>query len=239
MRRWFSGNKIFSVGYSLILLALGSCVPSYVPNTVNMPLFSNRGEVQASIYNSSAGIDPQISFSPADHFGLMVNGSFKNQTSDSTNNFHKHNFIEFGGGYYKSYRKKIVTEIYGGIGFGNLEALYDNGFFYDYAKVHSNRIFIQPGVGFVGEVFDGGFATRFVFVQLTQGSQKASAVFIEPTVTGKIGFRQFRFVIQFGLSVPFDEQNLDFDYQPYILSLGLQGIFGRKYEDQKPAAGSY
>lgn len=229
MKSYFKLIPVLSV---LAFLHMTACVPTYVPNTVNMPLFTNKGEVQGTLYSGSSGIDPQASIAISNHVGIMVNASFANRTSDTTsNNFHKHNFVELGSGYYQRFGNKGVFEIYGGYGIGNLEAQYDDGFFFDYEKVNSERVFIQPTVGFTGDVFDAGFAPRIVYVKLTQGSQSNTGVFYEPTFTGKVGFRQFRFVFQVGLSFPFSDQQVNFNYQPFIISMGLQGNFGRKYPD--------
>lgn len=215
----------------LIAVWQTGCVPSYVPNTVNAPLFSNKGEIQAAIYQGSAGIDPQVSYAISNHVGVLLNGSFANRTADSTDNFHKHKFVEIGGGYYNRIGGKGVFEVYGGFGVGNLEALYESGVFFDYAKVDMVRVFIQPTIGFTNDVFDGGFTPRVVAVNLSQGNQNETGIFWEPVFTGKVGYRFMRFVFQAGLSLPINDQEFTFGYQPFIISIGVQGIFRRKYDD--------
>jgi len=223
--------KLYESKFFLFLstIFLSSCVSSYVPNAVNSPLLTKKHEFQAAVYSGTAGIDPQIAYAVTNHWGLMVNASFADRTNDSTNNFHKHNFVEFGSGYFSQFGKNGVVEIYGGYGFGNLEARYESGIFLDYANLQTRRLFIQPGIGMSGEIFDGSFTPRISVVTLSQNSTSKTAVFFEPTVTGKVGYRYFRFVFQFGLSTAIYPDTIDFGYEPFIISLGFQAIIGRKY----------
>ena len=224
-----TGRIVFCIATTFTIF---SCLPSYVPNTVNAPLFSNKGEIQAAIYTGSAGIDPQLSYAISNHAGLLMNGSFADRTSESSDNFHKHNFVEIGGGYFSRFGNRGVVEVYGGFGLGNLEGLNESGFPFDYTKVNTTRYFIQPTVGFGSDIFDGGFTPRLVLVNLRQGSKSETGVFWEPVFTGKLGYKFLRFVFQFGLSFPFNGDQITFDYQPFLLSFGIEGIFRRKFESK-------
>jgi len=215
---------------ALIWLVAGSCAPAYVPNVVNSPMFSNKGEFQASGHGGIAGFDPQLSYAITDHLGVMLNGSFANRTSDSTDNFHKHRFFEAGAGYYQNIGTIGRFEAYGGGGFGKLNTYKDAGFWLANAQVDVMRFFVQPAIGMSTDVFDGSFATRLVALNMKQDSQSNTGVLIEPVITAKVGYRFVKAVFQFGISLPLNDEQIDFTYQPFIFSIGLQATFGEKYE---------
>jgi len=225
-------NRHFIVIITLAVLTyfIQSCVPAYVPNVVNAPLLSNQGELQVAIHTGTAGNDPQIAYAVTENIGLMLNGSFANRTSDSTDNFHKHNFLEFGGGYFDNIGTSGRFEVYGGFGMGNLNAFYNNSLFSSYEQVTNNRLFIQPAIGAATDVFDGSFATRFVMANMSQGDFNSTGYFFEPVITGRMGYKYLKLMLQLGLSFPVSD--LRFEHQPLLFSIGLQGYIGRKSADQ-------
>lgn len=202
-----------------------SCSPSYVPNVVNTPLLSNKGEVQMGVHTGFSGIDPQLAYAVTNHFGLMLNGSFANRTSDSTDNYHKHRFGEMGVGYFTEFLDNGRFEVFTGFGAGDLRANLENGLFYSFSDVNANRFFIQPAIGAKTNVFDASFAPRLVLINLRQGQQHLSAVLIEPTITAKLGYKYVKAVFQFGISIPVSSTE-NYFYQPFLLSIGLQGFIG-------------
>ena len=54
-------------------------------------------------------------------------------------------------------------------------------------------------------------------------------VFFEPVITSKIGYKYVKFIAQFGVSLPLDEQELGYDHQVFIFNFGLNFNIGRKY----------
>jgi hypothetical protein len=221
-------SSIVSVSVFIIII-LSSCATAYVPNVVNAPLLTNRGEVQVSVNTGIAGFDPQIAVAVSDHIGLMVNGSFASRTSDTTNNYHKHQFIEAGAGYYRPFGAIGKLEFFAGAGTGKVNANYENSYWVSRSDVSFTRLFIQPTIGFTTKVFDGGFTSRIVMLDMHQASGRSVGYFIEPAFTGKIGYKQIKTVFQIGFSVPFNDQNIKFNYQPFIMSVGLQGNFGKVF----------
>jgi len=215
---------------SSLILFLGACAPAYVPNVINAPLLSNKGEVQLAVNTGIAGFDPQFAYAVTDHFGIMVNGSFANWTSDSTDNFHKHQFFELGTGYYTKIGSSGRFETFGGFGFGNLRADYSNDLWLSKSRVNSTRFFIQPTIGATTSIFDGSFATRIVLVELKQDNISASGLFVEPVLTGKVGYKYVKGVFQLGFSLPLNSNNLPFNYQPFIVSVGIQANIGKIFE---------
>ncbi len=94
--------KFFTILYftllACIIILFHACAPAYVPDVINTPLLSNKDELQVSLNTGISGFDPQIAYAVTDHIGVMLNGSFTNRISDSTDNYHKHTFVEVGSG---------------------------------------------------------------------------------------------------------------------------------------------
>ena len=212
---------------SILFLMLSSCAPMYVPNVINTALLKNQGEIQMSVYTGTAGIDPQFAFAITDHIGIMANGSFADR-SDTTGDFHKHTFVEFGAGYFENIGGNGVVEVYGGYGFGKLEASFNSDEIWtSYANVTSNRIFLQPSIGLTTSVADIAFSPRLCYVTVSQESVTKSTLFFEPAITGKVGFKYVKFNGQLGFSVPANGEYIN--YQPIMFSIGMQVFIGRNY----------
>jgi hypothetical protein len=217
--------------YNLLFFALVlsgffiSCAPAYTPNMVNAPLFSSKGEVQAVIGTGTSGVDPQLAYAITDHVGVMVNASFANR-SDTSKNFHKHNFAELGGGYTTTFGNVGRFEVYGGGGMGSINAMYKEGIFDGRSSATFNRFFIQPSIGVVTDVFDGAFTPRLVFLNMHNSNDSLKTnpmdLFLEPTITAKVGWKYIKAMFQIGLSVPLNEVK-NYGNQPFMFSIGLVG----------------
>ena len=71
-------------GFILTIILISSCTPpKYIPNVLNTPMLSNTGEIQASIHMAVSGFDPQLAIAITDNLGLMANGSFLNNETNS------------------------------------------------------------------------------------------------------------------------------------------------------------
>ncbi len=212
-----------------------SCSPEYIPNMVNSPLLSNKGEFQANAATGTSNLDVQLAYAITDNIGIIANSSFADQTEDSTDNFHKHMILEGGIGYYDKIGKIGRYELYGGYGSGWIEGRYRDIFgFDDISKARFNRFFLQPGIGIATGIYDGSFSSRFALVQMNpEGTNFKSGdyqAFMEPVFTSKIGYKYLKFVFQFGFSVPLGEKELTFDYQPLIMNFGVNLNLGRLYD---------
>jgi len=226
----------------LVILIFSSCHElEYIPNVLNTPLFSDKGEFQVASHGSiGSEFEPQLSYSVTNHIGLMLNGSFSNTVTVPDENSvevtkEKHSFVELGTGYFSSLSPVQRFEIYGGIGYGDFWRD-DN---YSTLKVNCNRIFIQPALGMTSRYFDLSFASKFVLANYLDGSYETpgggyignidfsgkSRFSMQPAITTKIGINYVKVVLQLGCSIPFysiDPNELVlFDYFP-LLSLGLQ-----------------
>ncbi len=213
-------NRITQLTILSLIILLSGCAPLYIPNTVNTPLLSNKGEIQGAVYTGTSGFDPQLAYAITDNIGIMLNGSFENSESDTTGDYHKHQFYELGIGYYKKLSDMGRFEIFGGYGFGNINAYSEVALFNSIADVKSNRIFIQPAFGLSSKIFDLSFASRFVVVNIQNDLIKSTRSFIEPAFTARVGWKQVKFAYQIGYSIPFNEDAI-IEYQPLMMSIGI------------------
>lgn len=222
-------HKYHKIGFILSLWIFASCSPAYVPNVVNTPLLSNKKEIQASLYSGVSGFDLQSAYALTDHIGIMANGSFINNRNDSLENFRKHNFGELGVGYFSKIGNNGRFEVFSGYGTGKVQAEFENNLWQSDAYANYSRIFIQPSVGAATDYFDGAFSPRFVMVKIQQNNEHFTEYFAEPTLTGKVGYKYVKAVLQFGISIPMTEYP-DFNYNPFLLSLGIQAYLNRVFD---------
>lgn len=237
MKMKFEKQSVLRIAVILGVVAVfASCSPEYIPNMVNSPMFTNAGEFQATIATGNSDFDAQTAVAITDHIGIMINGSYGNETSDSSDNFHKHRFIEAGVGYYEKIGTKGRFEVFGGYGFGEAKGFFENNWFDDeITNAKYNRFFVQPGIGISTGIFDGSFSPRLVLVQMNPKGANFDAsqynTFFEPVITSKIGYKYVKFIAQFGVSVPMSDTELTYDHQHFIFNFGLNFNIGRKYYD--------
>jgi len=191
-------------------------------------MLTNKNEVQAAIHAGVSGFDPQIAWAPTNHLGVMVNASFRNSTSDSTDNYHKHKFFEFGAGYYTAFGERFKFETFGGAGFGKISALYENDLWISTSQVDIVRYFVQPTVGVTSKAIDFGVSTRLALVNIKQEDVGTSGLMLEPVATLKLGWDYLKIVGKVGFSAPMTK-DIKFKYQPFLFSVGLQGNFGKVF----------
>jgi hypothetical protein len=76
----------------IALVALCSCAPVYVPNLRNSPMFTKGGEFQASVQIGN-GIEGQSAFAVTDHFRVMSNYSYIEQSDpENAEDYHRHTY---------------------------------------------------------------------------------------------------------------------------------------------------
>ena len=227
-------KKRFYFLHLLIFVGIfASCSPEYIPNMVNSPVFSNKGEFQGTVATGTSNFDALLGYAITDNIAVIANGSFANESNDTTDEFHKHAIIEGGAGYYKKISSIARMEVFGGYGVGKIQTLEDVGFITDdKVDVTFNRIFIQPGIGAATDFFDGSFVTRVAFVQMKPGESQVISeswnTFIEPVITAKFGYKYVKAVVQFGYSFPLNDY-IDYDHQRLIFNFGLNINIGRDY----------
>ncbi len=222
-------NKLFLtfiVALNAIIL-INACAPAYIPNVVNAPMLNNKGETQLSIHGAVSGFDAQMAFASTDNIGLMINSSFINRTDDTSENYHKHSFVEAAVGYYTTFASDGHFEIFGGYGFGKTEIRNNNTLLhaFDYVKASYQRAFIQPNLGFSSKIIDIAFSPRLVYVMMKPENLQYTTInkfFVEPTGTFKFGFKYFFLSFQTGFSIPLSgSDDAWFNYNPFIGSFGM------------------
>lgn len=210
----------------LISLVSSSCHLLYLPNQVNVPMLTDKNDISGNISLGLSNVNVQTAFSPIKYVGFMANyAGGKISNSDNSSITNSYNFFEFGVGYYKSVTKNMLFDIWGGYGIGNART-YDD--IWDVATTINGkyfRIFIQPSITIsASEAFDANLAIRpvIVFMEKTTSSSaptRSSKTFMEPVLTLKYGWKYIKIINQLGLSLP--TSNLDYDYNPLILSVGV------------------
>lgn len=209
----------------LIVSALSSCAPSYIPNKINAPLLTSKGEFKGGISTGSSGIDPQFAYAVSSHIALMLNGSFAT-TNDTSDTYEKHQFAEIGVGYFSEMGSpNFYYEVYGGIGCGSLESKDKTDLFSSRANVHNTRLFIQSNIGYVSRNFECGISNRIVAANIKEMASTKSCTYYEPAFTFKAGCRSLKAVFQIGVSLPLTDSP---SYEPIISSIGLEVKLGNK-----------
>lgn len=225
-----SRSTTIFAGLVLIQVLFYQCATTYVPTTLNVPTFSNKGEFQAKLLGGTNGGDIQLGFAPTKHLGVMLNASASDDTEESTQ--FKRNTLEIGAGYFVNRTGRLVFEAMGGLGTGNLQGVFtsDLGDYFSDDVVYS-KIFIQPAIGYTTDVIDISLATRISIIELTPSNAPEviePIAFFEPALTLGLGFRWLKLQAQVGISAPFDE-SIKYTYTPLILNLGLAARVGKKF----------
>lgn len=219
-------NKLMTFAVIVItILFQYSCAPVYVPTVINQPLFTGKGDFKASLHGGISGWDLQSAYALTDHIGVMAMGSFEDFKSDENDDYHKHLFGEVGGGYFNTLGPFGRLEVYGGGGIGKINVQNGSGYLEDYSNAILGKVFIQPGIGISSDYVDLSFASRFVWADILDESVHHNRFFYEPAITGKVGYKKVKGVLQVGFSAPLGEKTLDFAYQPFIISFGIQANF--------------
>ena len=222
-----------------VVLGMSACAPVYVPNSANIPLIKEKGEVKANFSVGSHGLDISAGLGVTDKIGVIGGASFNAietptpQDSITIDN-HSHNFYEFGVGRFLKFNEKGLFEIYAGGGFGN--SVNRSNFFDDNLgkmlwEYNYYKFFIQPSIGVVTRNFEAAFTMRANYVMFSEfksgENTHASAdnnLFIEPIVTTKVGGEGFKFILQLGLSFPAVQNPIPIDedfHKPFLISMGF------------------
>ena len=208
------------------------CNPEYVRNVINVPMMKNKGEFQASLNAGDfMSFDPQFAYALTDNIGLMMNTSFQN-TKAKMGGYHKHILGEAGIGYYNKTGKLFDFEVFAGYGYSEIETkntIYFGGYQTFYSNAKTDRIFLQPNVGFSSNTLEGSLSSRFTynFIHDHYHMEEKQALFIDPALSLKIGWEQLKISLQIGFSMPLYESS-NVEYKPGIFSVGVHYYVNRK-----------
>jgi hypothetical protein len=221
-------KKYILITSILFIAFFMSCTPPvYLPNSLNIPLLTEKDEFNIGLNGSSGGYDLQTSRAISGNVGLMVNGTY---LSDSwSDNYRRHKFAEFGIGRFSHPDKYLVGEIYIGGGVGSNSLKEDLIFDSEDARVSANyiRLFIQGAFGAYTEGFEGGFSMRMCYVNFYKINYSnidflRTKILFEPIVFFRFGPPVIQFETQFGFSLdPFEDPLEILFYDEFIFSLGF------------------
>lgn len=227
---------------SLVVMALAlsflfiSCAPVYRPSALNVPMLRSAGQVKLSGHSSMAGYEVNGAAAMTEHVGVVINSVVAaNSTAEEEHNGetvkikNKTRQIEGGLGLYHAFECGIVTELYGGYGYGYSRTLSDEGASPDEVEATWHRFYAQPALGFVDDYFEVGLAVRILYINAFEYHDYSSGdtdprtgTFVEPVLFMRVGFRQLKLEGQLGVSII---RSGDIDYIPLVASVGLQYSF--------------
>lgn len=237
-------RKLRKLGIGMIIgmLGLSSCSPKYyVSNTQNVPLLSEKGEVDLTVSGNTDKVEFQGSFAATDHLGIQANGGIFIPADMDNGDGGSGKFVELGLGYFTQVREseKLIFETYGLVGFGTMEnhfpsSIQDNPTTTGNISSNIYRIGVQPNFGYKSEHFAIALSSRFVYLgydnisgnlmfqnerQVEYLRDHNSHFLIEPALTIKGGFEKIKLQLQYGYSFNVTDDNFRQEH-PFI-SLGL------------------
>lgn len=219
--------KLSKLLFLIMFTFLGSsCHLLYLPNQINAPVLSNKGDFSGNISIGLSNFNFQTAYSPTQNMGLMLNyAGGKNSSEKNYTNSNIYNFGEIGVGYYLPLATNLLFDVYGGFGLGEAYT-YDNSFDSpNSVNGKYSRLFVQPSITIsASDAFDANFAVRPVLVFMNKitnsnTSIRSSTLFFEPVITLKYGWKYIKIINQLGFSLP--GTVIDYGYNPIIFSVGL------------------
>lgn len=220
----------------LLMIILFSCKTAYVPNTVNVPLFDDAGQVRIS---GDANGNIQFAASPTRGFGVMVNAMFRKDGDNADPVRGSGSFFEAGIGGFSHASGLLRYEAYIGGGVGKTKTV-DNGKNFE---ANGARFFFQPSIGVHHRIFEVAFTPRLVAGKFQKPTttytsaelqtnnlfdiDKPTWVFFEPALTGRIGYKWMKLQLQLGRSIKVTNKPIAFNED--FSSVGLIFDFGRRY----------
>ena len=141
-------NKAFSVFILFLttILFAGCRTYSFVPQTQNVPLFTEKHQLQADATLAPCAMDLQVAYSPINHLGVLLN-------AQKAFNYFK---PEIAAGTFYAINNKYVGEIYGGFSTSDLKANYSHqtmdideqySVTHYITHINENNYFFQPNIG--------------------------------------------------------------------------------------------
>lgn len=231
-----------------VLIGIG-CRTVYAPNMQNVPLFTDGGQLRATISTTNY----QVAYSIARHIGIMANGQYKVSEwsmpslidENKQDNFQNIKWVvEGGAGYFKSHGEGVlVTEVYAGGGWGGItftktssDTLGLNTTLKETFSANMLKFFIQPNLGLTSQVFDVALSSRLVVLNFLNiynygysqddlayykllNTDKNPHIFIEPAVTVRFGYRYVKFHMQFITSILVTAYSIN--HNPFNFNVGL------------------
>lgn len=216
----------------LLILSIGiliaSCSPLYYsPNTVNAPLFTEKGNYNITVGGNGNQFEILGGIAVTDHLGVVANASFYNPDDLDNGDGGSGKFFEGGIGYYAMLNDRFQFDTYGLVGFGNFENHFpsrtiDNPNTDGKINANVSRFSIQPGIGYITKYFTASLNPRLAYLNYTNigGSliydqidqqkyleENKSHFLIEPALTLRGGLEKIKFQFQYGYSLNLTDSN--------------------------------
>lgn len=226
------------------LFGLFSCSPKfYSPNTQNVPLISEQGEVNLNVSTNGNQFEFQGAVGVANNFSMQLNAGIFVPSDLDNGNGGSGKLGELGLGYFTSFDEKWVLEVYGLGAIGTVENHMPSTL-EDYpltsGKISSNllRVGIQPSFGFKSKFFTVALSSRLVNLsydkirgdlifndkmQTDYLRRYSSHVLLEPALTIRGGFERIKLQVQYGYS--FNLTKSDFRQDHTLLTMGVNFNF--------------
>ena len=243
----------------LAFISLNSCVTPhyyYMPNSQNVPLFREKGEVRALAVTGagdfSTSTEIQTACAITNKIGVMANYMKKKSGNVQTRDGASGKYIEGAVGLFKPLDKHVVLEIYGGMGSGRQHDEYSDydKIYLGYSNQRFNKFFLQPSIGFTSKAFDIAFSTRvcklfFTAIEnkintfnhhgsaseysfdLNKLARNKESNLFESALTLRGGWKYVK--VQLQLVYSGSDQMQDYLYEHFNMNLGLYIAIAKRY----------
>ena len=216
-----NGLSVFIIPILLFSEVFGQTETSYIPVTINSPLFAKNieKEFQAGSLINNYGLN------------FHFNGHFKNKiiifSVQQNNGYIKFDPLNFNKYYSQGQESHLIQSyptkmLYGELGFGYNFKLYSQklslitGFGQQFQNKNT-RYFIQLDWGNESKLINAGVSLRGNYT-LVKNNEFFT---LEPVIQGKVRIWKLRIVNQFGYSIAIKKKH---DYLKPILTVGLELI---------------
>lgn len=219
--------------------AIGCSPKYYSPNTQNVPLLSQKGELNLTAAGNSNQVEFQGAYAITNSFAVQANGGLFNPKDQDNGDGGSGKFIEIGAGYYNPISEKIIFELYGLAGSGSVEndlrsRATSNPTTTGKISADIFRFGIQPNIGFKSKYFTAALSSRIVNLRYSNidGSliydgadqenylrDNNSNFLIEPALTIRGGVDLIK--VQFQIGHSFNLSNSTFRQDNTYATIGL------------------
>ena len=224
-------KMVFLIAFTQLLLS--GCV-AYFPQVVDVPLIKEKGDMRI---DAGTFLIPNIDNKTGEHdliadFGLYatvtagITDFLAVQTYLSANVLSRYH-IQSALGLFNSLNNNTVTEVYGGVGYGNGHISYEGDNYYltfvqfNLGKTDVGRSHIDYGLGMKG----GYLFTNTADIE-TKTIYKNDGWMVEPTVFIRFGGRRAKFCAK--VNYLWTKTIIDNYYFPVNVGLGVNFHAGKK-----------
>ncbi len=240
--------------------AFSSCTHYYyMPTTKNVPLFREKNEYRLSgTLSSGSEIDAkeiQAAYSFTNRFAVMANYMSASGGNLSSNDWGKGKYYEAAFGYYNSYKKNKVFEVFAGMGIGNQQHKYEESSYsfmgggtsyYDIGSsdLSFRKLFIQPSIGYSNRIVDIAYSSglswlsfydvknnitsnKAPYLDVDAIAKKRNSYMFENALTLRLGWNYVKVQFQFQTSHQLSKPELAFEGG--MASMGLSFAFADRF----------